>query len=442
MAAGAVAADRDAGRVGAELGRAGVGVAERGERVVDRGREAVLGREAVVDGEHAGARRRGEQAHGRVVGVEVADDPAAAVEEDEQGGRRGPVRLVGHVEARPQRPVGAGDGEPLHARQRHRRPGHDACAVRRVRPGPRRRPRGEPAPPGALLELQEQLRVQVELEPVAADRRAGEAPLDARRQRGGRAGGQELRALAGRQGLGDVHRASICRAARAAPMSSAAPGPSGPHAHPAPGPSPPPPMPRTVEGMTTTSGPAISVEGLVKSFGDVRALDGIDLEARTGTVLGLLGPNGAGQDDRGPHPDDAAASRTRGSARVAGFDVVREAAALREHIGLAGQYAAVDENLTGLENLTMVGRLYRLGRGGARARRRSCSSASASWRPPAGSSRPTRAACAAGSTSPRRSWRGRRCCSSTSPRPGSTRAAASTCGRRSRASSPTGPPCS
>ena len=92
-------------------------VAEGGERVVDRGREPVLGREAVVDGQHARARRRGEQAGGRVVGVEVADHPAAAVEEDQQ--RRGirPARLLGHVEPRAQRSVGARDGEPLHARR-------------------------------------------------------------------------------------------------------------------------------------------------------------------------------------------------------------------------------------------------------------------------------------------------------------------------------------
>ena len=95
VAAGAVAADRDAGRVGAELGRAGVGVAEGGERVVDRGREAVLGGEAVVHGEHARARRRGQQARGRVVRVEVAHDPPAAVEEDQQADGAGPSASSG-----------------------------------------------------------------------------------------------------------------------------------------------------------------------------------------------------------------------------------------------------------------------------------------------------------------------------------------------------------
>jgi ABC-2 type transport system ATP-binding protein len=112
---------------------------------------------------------------------------------------------------------------------------------------------------------------------------------------------------------------------------------------------------------------AIEAEGLCKSFGDVRALDGVDLRATEGTVLGLLGPNGAGKTTAVRilttllEPD-------AGSARVAGFDVVRDAVTLRAHIGLAGQYAAVDENLTGFENLEMVGRLYHLGRAASRQR--------------------------------------------------------------------------
>jgi ABC-2 type transport system ATP-binding protein len=106
---------------------------------------------------------------------------------------------------------------------------------------------------------------------------------------------------------------------------------------------------------------AIEAEGLVKSYGDVRALCGIDLRAPTGTVLGLLGPNGAGKTTAVRIlttllPPDG------GSARVAGLDVVKDAARLRAQIGLAGQYAAVDENLTGKENLEMVGLLYHLGR--------------------------------------------------------------------------------
>jgi ABC-2 type transport system ATP-binding protein len=118
-----------------------------------------------------------------------------------------------------------------------------------------------------------------------------------------------------------------------------------------------------------TDGLAIEVRGLVKRFGDVCALDGVDLSARQGQVLGLLGPNGAGKTTLVRvlatllKPD-------AGTARVLGLDVQREAAQLRERIGLAGQYAAVDENLTGLENLTMVGRLYGASRASAKARGR------------------------------------------------------------------------
>jgi ABC-2 type transport system ATP-binding protein len=112
---------------------------------------------------------------------------------------------------------------------------------------------------------------------------------------------------------------------------------------------------------------AIVVEGLSKSYGPVRALCDVDFSAQAGTVLGLLGPNGAGKTTAVRilttllKPDG-------GRARVAGLDVARDAAALRAKIGLAGQYAAVDENLTGFANLEMVGRLYHLGRADARAR--------------------------------------------------------------------------
>ena len=124
---------------------------------------------------------------------------------------------------------------------------------------------------------------------------------------------------------------------------------------------------RTVQAMAHDA--AIEVHELRKSFGDVQALCGIDLAAPAGTILGLLGPNGAGKTTAVRIlttllPPDG------GSARVAGLDVVKDAAALRSQIGLAGQYAAVDENLTGFENLDMVGRLYHLGGGPSRERAR------------------------------------------------------------------------
>jgi ABC-2 type transport system ATP-binding protein len=115
--------------------------------------------------------------------------------------------------------------------------------------------------------------------------------------------------------------------------------------------------------------PAIEVSGLVKRYDHVVALDGLDLTASHGQVLGLLGPNGAGKTTL-VRVLTTLLKADAGEARVLGVDVRRDAARLRERIGLAGQYAAVDENLTGLENLTMVGRLYGASRKSAKARGR------------------------------------------------------------------------
>src|SRR5215470_14617710 len=114
---------------------------------------------------------------------------------------------------------------------------------------------------------------------------------------------------------------------------------------------------------------AVETTRLHKRYGSVEALRGVDLLVEAGSVFGVLGPNGAGKTTTVRIlttlllPDE-------GTAQVAGFDVVRDSARVRERIGLAGQYAAVDENLTGFENLEMVGRLYHLDRRRSRERAR------------------------------------------------------------------------
>ena len=112
---------------------------------------------------------------------------------------------------------------------------------------------------------------------------------------------------------------------------------------------------------------AIEAEGLVKTFGQVRALDGIDLVVREGTVFGLLGPNGAGK-TTAIRVLSTLLRPDAGRASVGGHDVVRRPQEVRRLIGLTGQYAAVDELLSGKENLYMIGRLLGLGAAAARAR--------------------------------------------------------------------------
>ena len=111
---------------------------------------------------------------------------------------------------------------------------------------------------------------------------------------------------------------------------------------------------------------AIEAEGLVKAFGQVRALDGIDLVVREGTVFGLLGPNGAGK-TTAIRVLSTLLRPDAGRASVGGHDVVRRPQEVRRLIGLTGQYAAVDELLSGKENLYMIGRLLGLGASAARA---------------------------------------------------------------------------
>jgi ABC-2 type transport system ATP-binding protein len=119
--------------------------------------------------------------------------------------------------------------------------------------------------------------------------------------------------------------------------------------------------------MTSRSTLAIEASGLVKSFGDIRAVDGVDLAVRRGSVYGVLGPNGAGKTTTIRmlatllRPD-------AGSARVLGHDIVSDADAVRGLVSLTGQLASVDEDLTGRENLVLLARLLGLGRSEAKAR--------------------------------------------------------------------------
>ncbi|WP_018139332.1 MULTISPECIES: daunorubicin resistance protein DrrA family ABC transporter ATP-binding protein [unclassified Thioalkalivibrio] len=112
---------------------------------------------------------------------------------------------------------------------------------------------------------------------------------------------------------------------------------------------------------------AIRLQGLVRGYNGTRAVDGVDLEVPSGSILGLLGPNGAGKTTI-VRMLSTLISPDAGTAEVGGFDVVRDAAHVREIIGLTGQYASVDEKLTGRENLLLIARLLGLGRRDARRR--------------------------------------------------------------------------
>ncbi|MFV0130168.1 ATP-binding cassette domain-containing protein [Streptomyces sp. HMX112] len=119
--------------------------------------------------------------------------------------------------------------------------------------------------------------------------------------------------------------------------------------------------------MTRSDTNAVEVRGLVKHYGETRALDGVDLDVRQGTVLGVLGPNGAGKTTL-VRCLSTLIVPDAGTATVAGYDVVRQPRQLRRTIGLTGQYASVDEKLSGWENLYMIGRLLDLSRADARRR--------------------------------------------------------------------------
>ena len=121
--------------------------------------------------------------------------------------------------------------------------------------------------------------------------------------------------------------------------------------------------------MQSDSDYAIEAEGLRKRYGETQALDGVDLRVRRGSVLGVLGPNGAGK-TTAVRVLATLVAPDAGSARVGGYDVLRQPARVRERIGLTGQFASVDETLSGTQNLVMIGRLLDMSARDAKARAR------------------------------------------------------------------------
>jgi ABC-type lipopolysaccharide export system ATPase subunit len=182
---------------------------------------------------------------------------------------------------------------------------------------------------------------------------------------------------------------------------------------------------------------AIEAEGLVKRFGATTALAGVDLAVRRSSVLGVLGPNGAGK-TTAVRILATLLKADGGSARIAGYDVATQAGDVRRVVGLTGQYASVDEALTGRQNLVMIGQLLDLSSRAAKAR----AAELLQWfdLSEAGD-RPARTY-SGGSISPAASSAARRSCSSTSRRPGWIPSSARACGRSSARWWPTAPPCS
>lgn len=175
---------------------------------------------------------------------------------------------------------------------------------------------------------------------------------------------------------------------------------------------------------------AIELDSVTKRFGDRDALRGVTFTAPVGSVLGVLGPNGAGKTTTINVLSTLVRPFT-GRASVAGYDVVTQAREVRDSIGLTGQYAAVDELLTGRENLILFARLRGMNRCRATERADEMLETFSLTDAGAGGCRPIPVACGDASTSPAVSSCHRRWSSSTNPPPDSTHAAAATCGTSS-----------